>query len=76
MHDPNTRRLWLTLGALTVLCVPYPFVGAAEPLVFGLPLWFWVTITATVALVVVTIRALRRWNLSSLDSIPEASRDE
>jgi hypothetical protein len=75
MHDPNTRRLWLTLGMFTLLCVPYPFVGKAEPLVFGLPLWFWVTITASVALVVVTIRALRRWNLSALDSTPEA-RDE
>jgi len=66
VRDPNTTGLWIGIGALVVLCVPYPFAGRAEPLVLGVPLWFLITIGASVALVALTIRGLRRWNLSAL----------
>ena len=66
MRDPNTTGLWIGIGVLVVLCVPYPFAGRADPLVFGVPLWFLITIAASIALVAATIRGIRRWNLSAL----------
>lgn len=66
MRDPNTRGFWLGIGALVVACVPYPFAGSAEPLVRGVPIWFLITVVASIALVVLSIVGIRRWNLSAL----------
>jgi hypothetical protein len=66
VRDPNTTGLWIGIGALVVLCVPYPFSGSAEPLMLGVPLWFLVTIVASVALVALTNHGIRRWDLSAL----------
>jgi hypothetical protein len=84
MQDPNSRWFWLAIGAFTFLCVPFPFVGravlaltglTAERALFGLPLWFWITVAAACALVVVTIFGLRRWDLRALDEDRDGSSD-
>jgi hypothetical protein len=67
-RDPNSRAFWLAIGAFTVLAVPYPFAGTAEPVIGGVPLWFLVSIGASVALVATTIRAIRRtWRIEEPD---------
>ena len=74
VRDPNTTGLWSGIGALVVLCVPYPFAGSAEPIVLGVPFWFLVTIGASVALVASTLHGIRRWNLSAL--VDERANDD
>ena len=74
MPDQNTTGLWIGIGALVVLCVPYPFAGRADPLVLGVPLWFLITVAASVALVALTIHGIRRWNLGAL--VDESTNDD
>ena len=64
MRDPNSRAFWLGIAALIALAVPYPFAGRAEPLVAGVPLWFVISLLASIGLVVVTVLAIRaRWSI-------------
>lgn len=76
LRDPNSKGFWFGIGALTVLCVPYPFVGTAEPLVGRFPLWFLISLLAAIGIVVLTVGAIRRrWQLGSLAGDPDESSD-
>jgi len=57
--DPNQLWYWI----LVVVCIggilPVFFLGAVEPLVFGIPLWVAVSLISTCVLSVITLIQLR-----------------
>jgi hypothetical protein len=69
MHarEPGRLWIWLTFVLLLFLCVPYFFVGAYEPLVFGVPLWFLCVLFTSFALTVFTVYVvLCQWRLAAV----------
>ena len=50
LKEPARLWIWVTIGLLIFLCVPYFFAGSYEPLVFGIPLWFLTVLAASLAL--------------------------
>lgn len=58
--------IWTTIGLLIFCCVPYFFTGAYEPLIRGVPLWFFTVLAASLALTGFTVYVvLRQWRLAA-----------
>lgn len=65
MKEPARVWIWAIFVVLLFLCVPYGFVGTYEPLIFGIPLWFFLTLSASLVLSGFTIYVvLRHWRLA------------
>ena len=65
MKEPARVWIWGIFVLLLFLCVPYGFVGTYEPLIFGIPLWFLLTLGASFVLSGFTIYVvLRHWRLA------------
>lgn len=74
-RDPN--RLWYWLVIATCICgvLPVFFLGTAEPLIMGIPLWVLVSLISTAVLTVVTIVQLRfGWSIAQ--SQPDEQQDD
>lgn len=66
LKEPVRLWIWVTLGVLLFLCVPYFFAGSYAPLVFGIPLWFLTVLAASLALTGFTMYVvLRQWRLAA-----------
>ena len=66
LKEPVRLWIWVTIGLLLFLCVPYFFAGSYEPLVFDIPLWFLTVLVASLALTGFTIYVvLRQWRLAA-----------
>ena len=64
MKDPNSFRVWAIIIALLFVIVPYFFVGSTV-LLWGLPLWFLVSVASAVVLAVLTaVIICSRWSLA------------
>lgn len=57
-REPGSLLFWLTIGVLLFVVVPYGFLGASEPRLFHLPLWFHLSLAASIA-----IAALSAWRI-------------
>jgi hypothetical protein len=67
MKDLSSLWIWLVIFLLLFFCVPYLFVGAYEPLVFGMPLWFLSVLAASFGLTGFTLYIiLYRWRLAAI----------
>ena len=67
MKEPARLWIWICFVSLLIVCVPYSFVGAYTPLVFGLPLWLLLTLGASLVFSAFTIYiALRHWYLAPI----------
>ncbi len=65
MKEPARVWIWTIFAVLLFLCVPYGFVGTYQPLIFGIPLWFLLTLSASLVLNGFTIYVvLRHWRLA------------
>ena len=65
-REPARAWIWLTFVILLFVCVPYGFVGTYQPLVFGLPLWFLLTLSGSFLLGGFTMYvAFRHWRLAA-----------
>ena len=66
LREPARAWIWITFVVLLFICVPYGFVGTYQPLVFGLPLWFLVTLLGSFLLGGFTMYvAVRHWRLAA-----------
>ena len=66
LREPARAWIWATFVLLLFVCVPYGFVGSYHPLVFGLPLWFLVTLLGSFLLGGFTMYvAVRHWRLAA-----------
>ena len=66
LREPARAWIWGTFVILLFVCVPYGFVGSYQPLVFGLPLWFLVTLLGSLLLGGFTMYvAFRHWRLAA-----------
>ncbi len=66
LREPARAWIWVTFIGLLFMCVPYGFVGTYQPLVFGLPLWFLVTLLGSFLLGGFTMYvAVRHWRLAA-----------
>lgn len=69
-REPIKRPLlWILLGVAILAGIPwYVPAGTVEPLVLGLPAWFWVSVLAAVALSAITCWAcLTQWQLEDVE---------
>lgn len=65
MKEPARVWIWGIFVVLLFLCVPYGFVGRYDPLIFGIPLWFLLTLGASFVLSGFTIYVvLCHWRLA------------
>lgn len=63
--DPNALWVWAVILGLVFVTVPYFFTDSSERLVWGLPLWFIVSLVSALLLAVVTALVIRfRWSLA------------
>jgi len=61
--DPNQLWYWIFVVVCLVGILPVFFLGAIEPLVFGIPLWVAVSLISTCILTVITLfQLLFRWS--------------
>ena len=66
-EDPNSLGFWLFVGAMLFLCVPYLFMGSSQPRWWGVPVWLFVSLAATIAITAASIwRIWKRWNLERI----------
>ena len=66
LREPARAWIWVTFVVLLFICVPYGFVGTYQPLVFGLPLWFLLTLLGSFLLGGFTMYvAVRHWRLAA-----------
>ncbi len=64
--EPARAWIWATFVFLLFMCVPYGFVGTYQPLVFGIPLWFLLTLLGSLLLGGFTMYVtFRHWRLAS-----------
>ena len=56
--EPGSLIFWLAIGALLFVVVPYGFLGESEPRFLPLPLWFHLSLAASI-----TIAALSAWRI-------------
>lgn len=67
--DPNQLWYWIFVVVCMFGILPVFFLGAVEPLVFGIPLWVAVSLISTCILTVVTLIQLRfRWSIAPPES--------
>ena len=65
MKDPNAIWVWAVALGLLFITVPYLFAGSFAPLIWGLPLWFIVSLASALILAVFTVLIIRRrWSLA------------
>lgn len=65
MKEPLQTWIWITFSILLFFTVPYFFAGTHEPLVFGLPLWFLVSLAMCILVVAFAgYVILRQWRLA------------
>jgi len=57
-REPGSPIFWLIVLALLFVVVPYGFLGESEPRIAHLPLWFHLSVAASVA-----IAALSAWRI-------------
>lgn len=78
LREPIRRpRLWVALGLVIVIGIPgYWPTDGIDPLVLGLPLWFWIAVLASVAFAgTLSYACLRLWNLAE-PAEESAAREE
>ena len=67
IKEPGNTRFWLLIAVLVFLCVPYLFVifaAVSEPRFFGIPVWFYLSVAAAVAISVVSVlRVVKHWDI-------------
>jgi len=62
-REPGSPIFWLTVGALLFVVVPYGFLGESEPRFLHLPLWFHLSLAASIAIAVLSAwRIVRFWD--------------
>ncbi|WP_018158143.1 hypothetical protein [Demetria terragena] len=67
LREPiRNPRLWIVLGLAIVVGIPgYWPTDGIEPVVLGLPLWFWIAVLASIAFAAtLSYACLRLWNLA------------
>ncbi len=57
-REPGSPIFWLTVSVLLFVVVPYGFLGESEPRFAHLPVWFYLSLAASVA-----IAALSAWRI-------------
>lgn len=75
-REPVKRPLlWVLVGVMILMGIPwYVPTGTIEPLVLGLPAWFWVSVLSAVGLsATVCWACLTQWRLEDADDT--ATRD-
>jgi O-antigen ligase len=79
-REPVRRpRLWVLVGIMILAGIPwYVPTGTIEPLVLGLPAWFWVSVLAAVGLsATVCWACLTQWRLEDVeDTVTRDAADE
>ena len=64
IREPGSFGFWLLIMLLLLLCVPYLFMGASEPRLLGLPIWFYISLGAALAIAGLSVwRILRHWDI-------------
>lgn len=78
-REPIKRpRVWVLVGAMVLLGIPwYLPTGTIEPIVFGLPAWFWVSVLAAVGLsATVCWACLTQWRLEDVEDMLTSGRPD
>jgi len=61
-REPGSLLFWLTVATLLFVVVPYGFLGESEPRFLHLPLWFHLSLAASVAIAALSAwRIVRHW---------------
>jgi hypothetical protein len=64
IREPGSTGFWLLIALLVLLCVPYLFMGASEPRLLGLPIWFYLSLGAAIAIAVASVRRImKHWDI-------------
>jgi hypothetical protein len=67
-REPGSPLFWLVIAALLFVVVPYGFMGASEPRWWLLPVWFHLSLGASVAIAALSAwRIWRSWRLEDDD---------
>ena len=62
-REPGSPIFWLAIGALLFVVVPYGFLGESEPRFAHLPLWFHLSLAASVVIAALSAwRIVRHWD--------------
>jgi hypothetical protein len=57
------RIFWSLIALLVFVCVPYAFMGMSEPRFYGLPVWFFVSLLASLMIAGLSIHKIwRHWD--------------
>ncbi|MEZ5557000.1 MAG: hypothetical protein R3E86_00420 [Pseudomonadales bacterium] len=63
-REPGSPIFWLTIFALLFVVTPYAFMGTSEPRLWNLPVWFHLSLLATLAIALLSAwRIWRSWHL-------------
>jgi hypothetical protein len=63
-REPGHPLFWMFVAALLFVVVPYYYAGSSEPRIAGLPLWFYLSLAATVTIAVLSVwRIWKHWRL-------------
>ena len=66
--EPGSLLFWLSVLVLVFAIVPYGFMGESQPRLWNLPLWFHVSLAASIAISLLSAwRIWRSWGLEDDD---------
>jgi len=67
IKEPSSKRFWLLIVVLVLLCVPYLFVifsAGSELRFFGIPVWFYLSVAAAMAISIMSVqRIVKHWDI-------------
>ena len=67
--EPGSLLFWSLVVALVFAIVPYGFMGESQPRLWNLPVWFHVSLTASIAIALIS--AWRIWSSWKLEDDDE-----
>jgi hypothetical protein len=75
-REPTNTWIWITFFLLTFLSVPFFFAGRIEPLLFDIPLWFFISLLCYLLMAILLVFVIiRHWHLAGPTSIRSLSAD-
>ena len=66
--EPGNPLFWIIVAALLFVIVPYFYAGSSEPRMAGLPVWFHLSVLATLIISGLSVwRIWQHWRLEDDD---------
>jgi len=67
-REPGNALFWIIILSLLFVVVPYFYAGSSQPRIAGLPLWFYLSVLATLTITVLSVwRIWKHWRLENDD---------